>query len=277
MTKLFITDNIYLSTYFPSNINVLMQNFSNPVFFDTTLVFIFFNFIILGILAIFEWRAFLISIPIVLLNIIGNVGGAEKIGWVTHYHSYYFPILVWAALLGYIHLTKLFAQKGRQKLFIVLILSLVILTAAVNPYSYEKFDVSATNIETNGLLTTLYKIPDTMNGNIQPLIKYSDEMKLLIPENSTVTSPEGYWPILYENRHLHLFPVGLNSSDYAVLVIKGKNGSSYELGGMVSYIGQQTADEADVCLIDRMKKDGYDFNNMTVNESAGVAIIKRVS
>jgi uncharacterized membrane protein len=254
----------------------MIQLFSNQPFFQKTLLFILFNIVILGILAIFEWRAFLISIPILSLNIIGNIGGAEKIGWVTHYHSYYFPILVWAALLGYIHLTKIFAQKGRQKMFIIFILSLIILTSAVNPYSYERLDLSVKNIENNGLLTTVYQIPNTVNGNIKPLIKYSDEMKRLIPENSTVTSPEAVWPFLYKKRNLHLLPVGIDSADYAILVIKGKNGSEYDLGGMVSFLGQKTADDSDKCLIERMKKDGYDFKNATINEPAGLAIIKRI-
>lgn len=34
-------------------------------------------------------------------NLLGSIGGAEKLGWTTHYHSPYFPFLVLAVLLGY--------------------------------------------------------------------------------------------------------------------------------------------------------------------------------
>ena len=40
--------------------------------------------------AIFVPRLFIAISPIVMINIIITVGGAEKTGWLTHYHSHYF-------------------------------------------------------------------------------------------------------------------------------------------------------------------------------------------
>lgn len=271
-----LTNKAFIMAYMPLNLDIYIMRLSNQNFMDMLLIFSFFNLIILGIFALFEFRAFVIAFIMMLPNMLGSIGGAEKIGFITHYHSIYFPILVWAALLGYINLSKKFTKGLKEKLFLIFMLILIIFAAGVDPYKYDKFDFSLNNIKSNGLLQTAAKIPDTIQGNVPAVIKYSNVIKKAVPENSKVTTPEGYMPYLYKNRVLYLFPVGLDSSDYAVLPIIGKNGSENIYGGFFSYIGPEHTTSVNKCLIDRMKNEGYDFENSTIIEPAGVAIIKRI-
>jgi len=273
----FIINNFIYPYYLPANFGDLIMRFSNPDFMNKLIIFSIFNLIILGILSIFEWKSFIIALAVMSFNIFGNIGGAEKIGFILHYHSYYFPLLVWAAMLGYIHLLKIFNGEFKQKLFLIAMVFLIILTAGINPYKYDNFNFSLENIKNNGLIETIVKIPSTLQGNVNPLIKNSEQLQNAVPIYSEVTMPEGIIPYLYKHRKVHYFPAGLDTSDYAVLTIEGKKDSQFIYGGAWSYVGTEHQKSLNDCLIDRMKREGYDFDNATIIESAQVAIIKRIS
>jgi hypothetical protein len=65
------------------------------------LIFLLVNASLL-VVALFDVRAALIALFLMLPNIVGTLGGAEKVGWSTHYQDEYLPALIWAALLGFV-------------------------------------------------------------------------------------------------------------------------------------------------------------------------------
>jgi len=95
----------YYSGFLPRSFSGLVSNLALPGFLDNIGVFFLVNAPLL-FLALVKWRFGLLALITLLPNLIGNIGGAEKVGWVTHYHSFYFPVLVFAAALGVHTLSK---------------------------------------------------------------------------------------------------------------------------------------------------------------------------
>ena len=54
-----------------------------------------------------------------------SVGGAEKIGFSTHYHTYYIPFVICAVVISFIHFTKeknFLIKKSYIKIALIIIL-----------------------------------------------------------------------------------------------------------------------------------------------------------
>jgi hypothetical protein len=68
-------------------------------------------------------------------NIIGNIGGAEKYGFLTHYHTLYFPFLIFASIMGYIQLIKICKTKIQRISASAVLIALIVLSAASSPYT----------------------------------------------------------------------------------------------------------------------------------------------
>jgi hypothetical protein len=260
------------STFMPSSVGELMDRFSNPSFMDNLLVFGIFSFIFLGIFSATKWKYFLMAFVMMIPNIVGNIGGAEKYGYLTHYHTLYFPFLVFASSLGYIKLIGKFKQKKHYYILSIFMIGLILLSSAYSPYSRN---LSSKNMmQENALLKDLNLYPDIFDkksflrqylGNYQ---KIADS----IPDGSTVTSGEMAQVILWKDKINYFYPMGIDVADYAVLFVVKKN-DKYEYSGAISYLGAEEAKKIDKCMIKRMKNLGYDFKNQIILNS--FAIIKR--
>ena len=95
----FWLSNLYYSTYLPKNLTELTARFSDPVFFHNAVIFVLSNAVLLAF-SMGNYRLFFLSVFFMIPNFIGNIGGAEKVNWLTHYHSYYIPVLVFSAAEG---------------------------------------------------------------------------------------------------------------------------------------------------------------------------------
>jgi hypothetical protein len=73
-------------------------------------MFFLINFFFL-FLSIFNIRFFLIALSSLLPNLFISIGGAEKTGLTTHYHSFYIPFLISGAVFGFIKLKEILAEK----------------------------------------------------------------------------------------------------------------------------------------------------------------------
>lgn len=118
LQSLFIT-NLHYSAFLPQSPNELLLRLLNRDKRGQLWVLLAVNAGLL-VLACFQPRTLPIVASMLVPNAIGDVGGAEKTGFLTHYHSYYFPILIWAAGLGYIQLLALIrafvVRKGLNSL-----------------------------------------------------------------------------------------------------------------------------------------------------------------
>jgi len=244
--------NVYAG-FFPSTLHGLRIEFFNPAFLHATLTYLAVCLPFL-ILAAFEWRSAAIAALLMLPNVFGSIGGAEKTGWDTHYHSYYFPALVWAAIQGYAVLFRT-ARVPRLGIYGGTALLAIFLCARYPSLTFfTNFPQQALAVAANPYLQH----------------RFGDELAAHIPYGADVTMVEAGMPYLYAGRTLHLFPLGVDHAQYAVLDDLG-NG---EYGGVPNRYPKQARD-ADRLIAARMQRDGYDFAAAVRVPGLGLVIVKR--
>lgn len=208
--------------------------------------FIIINVLLFGIFALFDWRLALIAFAALLPNILTTIGGAEKTGWGTHYHSMYFPFLAFASAMGYSRLWNLLGAVKYRVAQVGLALALIPLISNYSPGYGDQ----------NGAVKRIYAF--YANGE-KSYEKYMagqmEQIAAAIPAGSKVTTSEGFVPILYRNRTIYYYPIGLDKADYAVLTRVGQADGSFYYAGAVSYVGQ--SQKADICLTQRLRNVGF--------------------
>ncbi|MBI2465072.1 hypothetical protein HYV64_02915 [Candidatus Shapirobacteria bacterium] len=274
----FFLDNSYYSSFLSlSSITGFADYLSTyPNAYQNLVTFLLINapFLLLGF---FEWRALLIAILMIIPNIFGNLGGAEKVGWVTHYHLIYFPFLVWAGVLGYINLQKKWLNKfGRLLLNIILISTTIIYG---NVYNLKTFKLNQDSITKTVYSSWPMTTRTILRDSINPQGKYQQQKQLEkfiadnIPLNSKVSVPENLMIYLFQKNRVYYYPLGIDDADYAVLHVN-KNVSPFTYYGIYTFIGSDNNTKIDNILFDRMVKLKYDFNQSLIYND--VAIIKRI-
>jgi len=216
---------------------------SNQIIRDNLIIFLLVNLPLI-FFGLFKPKLLLISLGVMLPNIVGSIGGAEKTGWLTHYHSIYFPILVWAAANGYTYL----ATKKKVLLTVIVILMIF------GGYNVEGIKKSSLVLGKNLFLYTI-------NKKGQYLFP-ENKLAMIVPEGSTVSLPEVFFVSLYRNRKLYYYPMGIDKVDYVVLNSNRR--------GFVSYFSEENASKADSILLERMSENGFDIDNP---QPAGNALV----
>lgn len=236
--------------YFPASPAAAAQLYGSPAFLADASMYVSaaLPFIVL---AAFRPRFLVISVLFMLPNLLGWNGGASQIGWFTHYHSYDLPGLVWAALEGYVVL----AAWARTPAKASILASGTALAAALLAFFFPPSFFVELPRESR-----LYAFSQraAFHDLARPLA--------LVPAGAEVTTVENAMPFLYERRTLHLFPVGIDRADYAVLDDFG-NGR---------FGGSGAGPQADALLVARMRRDGYDFRRAVEVPGLGLLIVRRV-
>jgi hypothetical protein len=210
--------------------------------------FLLINLLFLVPFGFFAKRWALIAILSMIPNLIGSIGGAEKLGWTTHYHSAYFPFLVIAIVMGASAL-----WKTRSRILIPITMTLAIgitlLYAFMDPFP-PTVSFSWVQIRETGLVKMVEFYTGT--GSAEPIIKRTIRLKSIaahIPPGSDVSTLEGYMPALYEKgvKWIHFYPLGLGKSDYLIIPYT-PIGDERRWEGFVSYLGPDVIEQANSCL-----------------------------
>lgn len=266
--------NSEYSSFLPTSFNGLLTLVQGSQFASLNALFFLVNLPFL-LFAMVRWRAALIAIFLMLPNVFGNIGGAEKIGWGTHYPSFYFPSLVWAALLGYASLfEKLRASKKLALLSVTALL--IFLFAMLNPYSFPP-DFKIANAENNVVTDSDYYVRQYIleSGTRQYLEDAVAGMRRAVPPHSIVSTVQAGMPVLYQDRIIELFPADIDHADYAVLGALSM-GNQVQFGGAVDYLGSTETAKLNDIVLARMKSDNYDLEHpMRFPGYNGLAIVKR--
>ena len=231
------------------NLGSMIERFEKPDYVAGVKEYLVINVVFLGLFSIANWRLAIIALFAIMPNIFTTIGGAEKTGWGTHYHSMYFPFLVLAASMGY---GRIWLALGRDKYRLFLMLAVVILIPAISGFSAGYGDAP-------GAVKRMYMFYTKGNESYESyLTGQLEQIENAVPPDVTVTTPEGFIPTLYLDRTINYYPVGIDTADYAVLYRKELPDGSYYYGGAVSYIGK--AQEVNMCLSERLGKAGYDLD-----------------
>ena len=269
LMKIFL-NNMYYSSFLSlsSIINFIPTLLNNPTTLQNTSLFAYINIIPLVLLCALEWRVALIALVMMGPNIFGNIGGAEKTGWLTHYHSTYFPFLVWACVLGYARIYKL---KNRWKTYamIVILAFTAFIFIGKNPISKDQN--SYIGIWKTAATTLLASIKGEVS--ISSAYALSKEMQRIIPQGSIVTTPEHFMVNIYRNRKIFYYPLGLEDADYAVVYYAPVAGKERLYTGAPTYMGEETKNAMDRYLTKKMALIGYDVDNPQI-VGGYIAVIK---
>lgn len=272
LIKLVVNHTTY-SSFLPTGPADVLRQFSRPIFLQNAIVFLVLNLLLL-FFAAFEWRALVLALVMMGPNILGDIGGAEKVGWSTHYHSLYFPFLVWAATLGFIRFHKAAAARILPAAIAAVVTVLAVVLAGLQPYALKDMRFSWAHVREQAFLRTLRTLPAYWGRNRDLRLEALERLRRAIPEGSSVTMPESLMPALYKNRNIYLFPVGLDVVNYAVLPCR-REGDAIRYSGTVSYTGAENIAKLDKCLVDRMKTTGFDFNAPIFIDKYGIAVLRR--
>jgi len=217
--------------------------------------FLFINLLLLVPFGIFAKRWTLIALGSMIPNLIGSIGGAEKSGWTTHYHSFYFPFLIIALITG---ASSLLQKRSRRLVAIApaLVIGVTLLYALLDPFSPPSLRFSLKQVRETGPA----KIVEftAASGPAAAIIKRSEYLKNIaafVPAGSEVSTSESYMPALYDHgvKLIHFYPLGLGESEYLVVPYRQEH-NVLRWEGFVSYLGPEVIEQANSCLQNRVNE-----------------------
>jgi len=272
-----VSGNANYGSFLPANIEGLIALVHTPSYPQLVGIFFLVNGALL-VLAFFSWRAAMIALLLMLPNILGNIGGAEKVGWSTHYPSFYFPALVWAALVGFKRLNRYVAVRNVRVASYVLTIGLLIFSSVLDPNSYQSYVFNAAQIdhkfpgrfkEQMGLYLIDHQTRDALSAQ-------ADDMRAAVPPNVEVSCIETGMTLLYPNRQIEFFPGDIDHARYAVLSASYVAGK-LTYGGAISILGATEQIAMMKLVLTRMNADHYDLDHPKLFPAYALAVVERKS
>ncbi len=270
-------ENVYYSSFLTihSFINFFPNLIKDPLLVKNLAVFLLFNGIFLLIFGVWEKKASLLAIMVMLPNIVGSIGGAEKMGWSTHYHSIYFPVLVWASAKGYVKLNKYIKERHWIYFSYLVLFGIAIVLWSTNPFGWKNLKFNINDVRKNAWLQYKNIAQDFLKhrGYYDYLVQRNNSIDDSMLKGTIVSAPEEFWVPIFEGRKVYYYPLGIDSADYVILRVNKIGDSHMEMSGYLSFLGADNAKKADQYLLNRMDKLGYDLSNPKIINN--MAIIKR--
>ncbi len=207
--KTYILSNLYYNNFLPSSLEELNSN----IFKSNTFILIIANIPLL-IASFGKPKLGLISLLFMLPNIIGNVGGAEKVGWLTHYHSYYFPILTFSAVVGYSEwISKI---KKTRKICFLIISIIGVMVISFNEVNSKRLpSVEEYKKNFTSFIHLINRLPTGYDIRNDVISK--------IPFGKNVVTDELGMALLKNHANVSLFPLSVKDSDYLFISCRWNN------------------------------------------------------
>ena len=246
-----------LARTFSGNIHTTTQYVWSNIQDPKTQTFLIVNIFSMGIFVFFDVWLIAPLVLVMLPNLLISVGAAEKIGWSSHYHTGYFIPLIWLSLLG---LSKLNIKPRLQAAFI---LCCIVLIAYINPYDLYR------NQKPNFVPKKLFQNFDYYRTHGKFSLDFRRRLRNAVKDGEKVSAPEAIAYNFFDHT-MYYYPMGIDSVDVVLLKVdKTKTGDKKYYS--INY-GHQDPD-LDACIIERMKKGGFDFSDPIIVD--GWAVIRR--
>ncbi|MBB5189618.1 hypothetical protein HNQ50_000328 [Silvimonas terrae] len=232
--KLWI-NNFYYQHFLPDSFESIKVLLGYPGYVENGITFLVVNAIFLG-LACINWRWVILPIIVMAPNLLGNIGGAEKTGWLTHYHSYYFPIVVFFAGIGFSRLIE-----KREKIWQIFLAGLVF----VGIFLISRWQIGVGHLPGPSFLVQPIQMFRSRIEGAPTGYEIRKEAIAMVPAGSFVLAEEGGIALLVNHVRLDRFPVNIDRADYLFLgcnlLAEQPNGSSAPaIGSLVREKGFST-------------------------------------
>jgi hypothetical protein len=209
----------------------------------------------------------------ILPNLLGTVGGAEKLGWMTHYHSAYFPFLLFATIVG---AATLYRRSPRiAAICATLATALAAVFLLLNPISPAPLlDLSPRNFHDTALAQMVdFQLGSGAADFLLARAKFYQSVASLIPAESEVSTTEFYMPALYEHgiHKLRFYPLGVGKSRYVIVPYLESPTGDITYTGHISYTQPSVADETNHCLTTRLMATYRVFQRLEEYRGTGTA------
>lgn len=216
---------------------------------------------VLLLMGLAQWRALLLAIVAMLPNVLCTVGAGTLTGWSQHYHMLNFPVLIWAAALGWSRLSAAAerpARTWRRALPVAALLAALALTCLMNTSPDRSAPpLALANASGNAVAVLAKWAQDYAHPLEQSAIKlshrYRDQLLQAVPEGSRVSMVSDAIPTLYRNRDVFYFPQGMDDAEYLVLIPNGRTDpGQVPLGRLDSYLPAKERQRAEDCVMRRV-------------------------
>lgn len=202
----FFLENPYYKNLSPSFYSQLHYFFNNDFLLEQTTYFFIALLPFLFLNLIGSFKNFIFLLIVLSPNIFGSVGGSEKTGFYTHYHSLYIGVMFFLSLDS---LTKLREKKMLKSIHIFLI---SLLTSLFFLFT----NVTAQGVDFKFNKESFYKNYRNLSKNKDGLKFFNDFESLIEDKNSKIVVTEFVMPYLYKFNNLSFFPYNLNNSEYLI-------------------------------------------------------------
>ena len=232
---------------------VFLSNYNSyPNFAPNMWCFLLLN----GVFALFalkNWRMLAIAVFAALPNIIGNIGGAEKTGYLTHYHSTYFPLLAAALVTSAATLRNSPISLSLRAAHLLFFLML----------GNAQPTISLKNIASSGPAGLWTDIDSIYRGGKAASLSQYREIGRAIPPHSNIVTLEALMPTLYPTAaNLQTYPLGIDDANYVVLPWwQPVPGGPYEFPASYSFLGAEERKKQDALIGARLRKLGFDLDH----------------
>jgi hypothetical protein len=180
--------------------------------------YLLFNLFLLILPALFAPRVFFAVLPIVAINCFITVGGAEKNGWFTHYHSHYYGFMMAAFLIGIANSKDNYGEclnNNIRRFFLPVVASIALTLLLLVPQFYKGQSVFVSLWD--------YFVRTEQTSSTRAQIKMFEALTQNVPLGATVTTPEWGMPRWYlRGNNVNFFPLGVGQNDYVVVQADGK-------------------------------------------------------
>lgn len=211
-----------------------------------------------------------------LPNLLGTVGGAEKLGWMTHYHSAYFPFLLFATIVGAATLYRRSPRIAATCATLAAALAAVFLL--LNPISPAPLlDLSPRNFHETALAQMVEFQADAGSAQfLRGRANFYQSLARLIPAESEVSTTEFYMPALYEHgvHKMRFYPLGIGSSRYVIVPYVETPTGKVTYTGHISYTRPGVAEETNQCLTTRLEATYRVLQLLPEFQGGGTAVLE---
>ncbi len=270
----FVLNNVYYS-----NIGAridLLQYFSVQDNVDKVMLFVIINFFCFCIIGLFEPRMLVIAIASMIPNLVYNLGGAEKIGWVLHYHIYYFVFAMWAVVKGVIGLYGWLEKTGRRFSLVWgagVVLGFAFLVSGISP-SDPGISWGLQNVKNHFLYNAPASVWRARQGGKDLRMQFDSFVNSHLQPGDVVSTTESGMVAL-DGHPMFLFPMGTDLADAVLLSYVEKDGEMYYYGSIVYDSDPIRRERFDIEVMEKLRKEGYLLDYPALFPAYGVAILSK--